>query len=115
MAISIKISVHTIGAMEAQLHLEPRWWPADELCRDPRFKHTNQTGSYGDWDAELSEEEFSELHERYRPLATGGVWSDPAWQKRIQPQLRILDAVLDGGLGTISCFHVCAFEWDSGL
>ncbi len=115
MAKSVSVSVYAIGARTARLHIEPRWWPADVLCHDPRFQQSNDTGSYNDWTAELNEDAFLRLHEEFRPLATTGIYHSDDWQLRIQPQIQVLDATLKGALGTISHVNVTVFEWESGL
>jgi hypothetical protein len=97
------------------LVIEPRWWDTEELRSNPKFSKSNETGSYFDWDADFTEAEFRLLHEHFRPLATLGRYADSDWQKRIQPQLHILDAALAGGLGTIAKIHVSVYEWESGL
>lgn len=113
-AKSVRIDFHTSGATAPVLSLEPRWWDKEALRRDPRFVESNETGSYFDWDADLSLAEFRELHERFRPLANQGVFEYSGWQARIGPELEQIDAAVAGDLGPIRHVHVAVFEWESG-
>lgn len=112
-AKSVLVTGHVVGRGEV-ITFEPPWWPAETLCKDPRFKHSNDTGSFNDWTAKLSEAEFAELHERFRSHSIGGVFGVPAWQARIKPLMQVIDGVLAGALGTLTHFEVTAFEWESG-
>ncbi len=115
MAKSVSVSVYVAGATTASQHLEPHWWPADKLRHDARFKRSNDTGSCNDWTATLSEDEFRQMHEELRPLATTGLYGRDGWRPRVQPQLQQLDASLNGAPGTIGHVEVKVFEWESGL
>ena len=103
------------GSSEVALQIEPRWWDADELCKDPRFEMTNETGSYFDWSADLTAAEFRDMHEAFRPRATSRFYGAPDWQKIIQPQMQVIDGMVAGALGEISKVNVKVFEWESGL
>lgn len=100
---------------EPVLIVEPRWWSPAELCKDSRFKMSNETGSYYDWGATLTVEEFRELHERYRSDLKGGLYATSGWRAVIDPMVQVIDGALAGGVGTISHIEVTVFEWESGL
>jgi hypothetical protein len=113
---SITITFHVKDrSAKPVLNVEPRWWDADALCADPRFKMSNETGSYYDWSADLTVKEFRDLHEAFRPQATSGVYAAPDWQKIIQPKIKAMDYALAGAHGKISNIHVQVAEWESGL
>ncbi len=115
-AKSVVISFHTYGGSSAPvLRIEPRWWDPEALCADPRFSMTNETGSYIDWRADLTEDDFRALHEAFRPQATSGIYGIADWQRVIQPQLQVIDGALAGALGAISNVKVTVLEWESGL
>lgn len=114
-ARSVIIKLYSGIRLEPALIVEPRWWNAEELCRDPRFVESNETGSYFDWEATLSIDEFKMLHERYRHAAQSGLFMLPDWQRVIGPMIQVLDAALAGGIGTITKIEVSVFEWESGL
>ena len=95
--------------------LEPSWWDANELKRDDRFTVTNDTGSYDDYDADLSVEETRALHEQFREATVSGIYGVEGWQSRIRPILDVLDEALEVGNNKYSHFHVTVFEWESGL
>ena len=113
-AKSVLIKVFTEWGSEPKLIIEPNWWYTPALCADKRFVCTNDTGSFFDWTADLSIEEFRELHERFRPLSLTSVYQYEAWQVIIRPKMQIIDAVLAGGVGRISHVNVRVYEWESG-
>lgn len=94
--------------------MEPPWWPKQELRQDQRFKKSAENG-YLDCSAILSITELSEIHERFRPLATLGIYECKPWQDIIRPMIIALDDALCGKTGNISHFNICVFEWESGL
>lgn len=106
----VHLNFYKVGALRPGLVLEARWWDTDELCKDPRFIQSNDTGSYYDWDAELSVPDFQILHERYRVQMQTGLFAGDDWQKVIQPKMQMIEAALAGGLGTLSHIHVNVFE-----
>jgi hypothetical protein len=115
-AKSVTIRFYRVGGSdEPALRVEPRWWDADELCADPRFTMTNETGSYFDWSADLTVAEFRAMHEDFRPLATSSFYEAPDWQEIIQPRMQVIDGALSGALGEIEKINVTVFEWESGL
>lgn len=75
----------------------------------------NETGSYEDCGADLSIDEARHLHEKYKPAATTGIYNCEEWQRRIQPKVRELDAALSPSNTPVTRFHLCVFEWESGL
>ena len=107
--------IKLIGMGGERLELEPRWWPEEVLCADPRFSQSNETGSYNDWDAKLSIAEFRELHERFRPEASKGIFADADWQAINQPQLQIIDLAINGALRSLDRAEVGVHEWESGF
>ena len=115
-ARSVVISFHTHGGSSTpDLRIEPRWWDAATLCADPRFSMTNESRSYFDWSAYLTDGEFRALHEKFRPRATSGGYEAADRQRVIHPQLMVIDGALAGALGTITKAGVTVFEWESGL
>lgn len=115
MAFSVRIVGFSKGAGKVLLEMEPQWWDADQLQEDDRFIASNDTGSYFDFDADMSVEEMKEIHERFRPAATSGVFENDEWQEIIQPKLKNLDEALYSSSGNYSHFHINVFEWESGL
>jgi hypothetical protein len=115
-AKSVLLQFYTLGGFsEPALRIEPRWWDADEVSRDPRFVISNDTGSYSDWNADLTDAEFQAMHDHFRSQATVGIYQSDDWQRVIRPQLQVIDGVLSGALGSISKVNVTVFEWESGL
>ncbi len=98
----------------AEFRMEPPWWPVDILVGDPRFVMSTESGCYVDYDADLSAAEFRELHERFRPLASRGVFQFDDWQKIIVPMLENLDRLLESSEPGSPGFHVRVFSWESG-
>ena len=93
-------------------------WPELDLRYTsdlPPSAKARETGSYYDWDADLKEDEFRALHEHFRPLSETGLYGFDAWQKRIRPQMQIIEAALAARLGTLGKIQVTVFEWESGL
>jgi hypothetical protein len=115
MAFSVQVFGYSRATGEKALELELRWWVPGMLWDDPRFIHSNDTGSYSDYDADLSVEEMRELHERFLPAATSGVFEHPHWQAVLQPKLRRLHDALYERADEFSHFRVNVFEWESGL
>jgi hypothetical protein len=115
MAFSARLTGYSKQDGSALLRMEPPWWNVELLRRDPRFAVSNETGGYLDHDADLSVEETQELHERFKPAATQGIYEYEGWQQSIQPMLRALDLAFSHRAAEFSHFHVCVFEWESGL
>lgn len=110
MAFSVRIDVYKSSSEPAVLYVEPRCWDEKELRNDPRFKNTNDTGSYDDYTAELTKDEFIELHERYRPKDSG-FWSH---HTDIPPILERIDSLLEKPESERLKYVVTVFEWESG-
>jgi hypothetical protein len=49
---------------------------------------TNESGSYFDWSADLTLDEFREMHTAFRAQMTSGLYAAPDWQKVIQPTIQ---------------------------
>ena len=112
MAFSVRIEVVKFPNDDDQpmLRLEVSWWEPQDLMRDDRFKYSNDTGSYADYTARLSSEEFRILHEKYRPAAAEPVWDC----SMTRAKLSILDAIPDLLNHRHDVIIVTAFEWESG-
>ena len=95
--------------------MKPPWWDTNQLRKDNRFSESNDTGSYLDYDADVSVEEMKVIHEMFKPAATSGVFEYDKWQEVIQPMLKELDEALYSDSEKYSHFHVNVFEWESGL
>ena len=105
MAVSIRIwGVAKDGA--TRFSIDPVYWWNTDVCKDKRFTRTNDTGSYDDFDADLSIEEFKVLHERYKKEDARGTWKD---------EIAILDKAVYEEADQYSHIHVCVYEWDSGM
>lgn len=115
MAFSVKISGISKETGGAVLHMEPPWWNADQLTKDKRFVVSNETGSYFDYDTNVSVKEMRELHEGFRLAAVTGVYGSDGWQKVITPMLQKLDEALYSQQAVYSYFHITVFEWETGL
>ncbi len=114
MAFSVRITGYLKETGAPAFETEPPWWPERELRQDARFQASAADG-YLDYDADLSVAATRELHERFRPAATQGVFAYSGWQAQIQPMLTALDRVLDVRASEFARFHVRVFEWESGL
>ena len=113
MSFSVRISATSGKDGKELLYLEPRWWEARDLMDDPRFV-ISRTAGYVDLDADVSLEEFRELHERFKPNAVTGLWGGEAWKEIIPPQLEAIEGVIGSAAETDARFHVRVFEWESG-
>ncbi len=114
-AFSVRIIGYSKETQEPSFEMEPPWWPKSDLMVDPRFRVSNDTGGYLDYDADLSVEEAREMHEQFKPEATRGVYEYSGWQKLIQPMLKELDLIFVARTHEFSHFRVNVFEWESGL
>jgi hypothetical protein len=115
-AKSVNISFYgTTSPSEPVLCIWARWWDPEVLCADPRFEMTNESGSYFDWSADLTLDEFREMHTAFRAQTTSGLYAAPDWQEVIQPTIQAIDSAISGGLGAISRINVQVSEWESGL
>jgi hypothetical protein len=77
---------------------------------DPRFEYSNDTGSYADYTAILTPEEFRVLNDKYKPAVDDLV----SWSKRMLAEMSILDNVADM-VSEHDRIRVVVFEWESGL
>ena len=109
MAFSVRVEVHKSYGNE-MLRLDTYWWDPQELIKDPRFVYSNETGSYADYTASLTVDEFSTLNKKYRPTSQQLANFSPATRARIS----ILDAVVDLVNAEHDTIKVVAFEWESG-
>ena len=115
MAFSVKISGISKKTGGEVFNMEPPWWNSDQLRKDERFVVSNETGSYFDYDADVSISEMRELHERFKLAATAGVYGSDQWREIKTPNLEKLDEVLYSRSDDYSHFHITVFEWESGL
>lgn len=115
MAFSVRIIGQGIGFGEPLLDLEPFWWDADALTRDPRFvEERDETGSYFDYTADLTASEARQLHDKFRSEAVTGLYGDEAWSDRTVPLLQQLDEAFGSRAHEFGRFLVRVFEWESG-
>jgi hypothetical protein len=113
---SVAISFYgTTSSSEPVLCVWARWWDPDVLCAGPKFEMTNESGSYFDWSADLTLDEFRDMHTAFRAQTTSGLYALPGWQEVIQPKIQAIDGVISGGLGATSRFDLQVSEWESGL
>ena len=110
MAFSVKIKGFAKDSKKILLEMEPPWWDTNQLKKDNRFVISNDTGSYFDYDADVSVEEMKEIHERFRPASNSGVFKCDDWQ----PMINDLDKALYSDSANYSHFHINVFEWESG-
>lgn len=114
MAYSVRITGYSEASKRPTLELEPVWWDPDMLSKDPRF-HASQDLGCTDYDADFSVDDARQIHEHFRPAATTGIYDYEPWQKRIQPMLEELDSAFGERSAEFRRFHICVFEWESGL
>jgi hypothetical protein len=95
-------------------HVEPLWWPRDEVFADPRMKEITD-GMFLDYEAHLSVPEARELHERYRPLAGEGRFVEQGWKALAEARLEVLDRALIQEPDKYSHILVAFYEWSSGM
>ena len=115
MAFFVRVIGYSKETKEPSFKMEPPWWSDRELREDSRFQASNAAGGYLDYDADLSVEDAREMHERFKPRATAGVYEYSGWQEIIRPMLHELDLVFGSRAHEFSHFHVGVFEWESGL
>jgi len=95
-------------------HIEPLWWPRDEVFADPRMKEITD-GMFLDYEAHISVPEARELHERFRPLSKEGKFLEDRWKAIVEPRLEILDGALIDQRDRYSHILVAFYEWSSGM
>jgi hypothetical protein len=115
MAFSVIIKGVSKGKRHVLFEVEPPWWDTDQLLDRVQFDASNETGSYFDYDADVSLEEMRGIHESFRNAATMGVYACDEWQERIQPMIRELDEALYERPDDYAYFHINIFEWESGF
>jgi len=116
MAFDVMVTGVAKDTGETLLEINPVvWWDTDALVNSNRFTVSNETGSYADFDADLSHEEMRVIHEYSRPAATSGVFEGEEWQESIQPEMKQLDQALYKQSDRYHHFHVTVYEWESGF
>ena len=110
MAFSVRIEVLKFPNDKPMLILEAYGWNPQDLIEDARFEYSNETGSYADYTASLSSEEFRNLNDKYRPSEN----ESASWSKNKLATKAILDAVADLVDDEHDTIRVIAFEWESG-
>ncbi len=121
------------------LSIEPRWWAISKIKDLVKLEwiRTNDTGSYTDDDADLSIDAARTLHNYFRPLLIKDIEFNVRclasyqagdlehkqtivadYQRLVadqQAQLKQLDVAVNEGASEFMKFHICVYEWDSGL
>jgi len=116
MAFDVMVTGLAKDTGETLFELNPVvWWDADLLINSSRFTVSNETGSYADYDADLSIDDMRALHEHFRPAAKSGVFKWKEWQESIQPEMKELDTALYEQANQYDHFHVNVYEWESGF
>jgi hypothetical protein len=119
--------------------IEPDWWEVSELGKHVNLKWTltNDTGSYVDKDADVSTAEARILHEQFKhrllekiaynsrcveaemgrsdQYASSRLAGYVEYVTALKAALQTMDLAVGDGSADFSHFHVCVFEWDSGL
>jgi hypothetical protein len=119
--------------------IEPDWWDISELGKHVNLKWTvtNETGSYVDKDADISTDEARILHEQFKhrllekiaynsrcveaekgrtdQYASSRLAGYMEYVTALKAALQAMDSAVGDGSAGFSHFHVCVFEWDSGL
>lgn len=139
MASSIRFSGVSKSDGAELFRIEPEWWVQSELGRHVSFKwiSSDDTGSYSDSDADISIDEARILHDQFRPrlkkLIAYNTKCLKSYEKdagpdaallaeeyaeyvsELQSHLTALDSAVGRDAEKFSHFHICIFEWDSGL
>ena len=110
MAFSVRIEALRFPLDTPVLMLEPGWWNAGELMNDDRFQYSNDTGSYADYTATLSLQEFRDMHEHYKLPAGHSALED----SRTRAAMTMMDALPDLLTDQDDKVIVTVFEWDTG-
>jgi hypothetical protein len=119
--------------------LEPSWWTEKEVKKllTCRWIVSNDTGSYRDEDADISVEQARALHAHFAPAALHQIAfnedcvrairldTDENAASRLATYVNCVSALkrefdsVETAVGAdcdqYSHFHVCIFEWESGL
>lgn len=116
-AVSMPFSVRVIGFSvdtgQASLNVEPPWWNARRLTCDPRFEESNLTGSYRDFNADLSADETRALNEEFRSDAQAGIVETQGSRNTKDSILQELDEALYSNPKRYSHFRVHVYEWET--
>lgn len=65
MAFDVMVTGVAKDTGETLLEINPVvWWDTDALVNSNRFTVSNETGSYADFDADLSHEEMRVIHDK---------------------------------------------------
>jgi hypothetical protein len=100
MAFSVRIEGISKETGRVVLTIEPRWWDANELRADDRFKDISTDLGYEDLEAHLWFEDMRVLHEKYK----GGAGS------LMRCEMQELETALYTSVDTYSFFHVTVSE-----
>ena len=115
MAFSVRIEIYSGPCTTPMLWVEPNWWNADELMKDIRFKCEPEMAGYDDYVADLTWEEFNELHQLYLiQRFSRRICESCGGLKAGDPKAAMLDAAVALHKGDNCRFHVTVFEWESG-
>ena len=101
MAFSVRIEGISKETGRVVLTIKPRWWNADELRADDRFKDISTFLGYEDLEAHLWFEDMRVLHEKYKERAMSSE----------QTKVQELETALYTSVDTYSFFHVTVSEW----
>jgi predicted P-loop ATPase/GTPase len=139
MAYSIRFTVFSKENGSVLLSIEPSWWSVNELKKSLKVNWvvSNDTGSYRDEDADISVAEARELHAQFKPIVMESIAfntqciesekskTDKYASKRLadytdcvacyKAEVESIESALEDDVARSSRFHVCIFEWESGL
>lgn len=117
MARSIRLTGISKDDGSELLDIEPRWWAIEELDKSVKFRwiESNDTGSYSDLDSDISVDEARTLHEQFKSRAIQGMFSSLDAQEFIKTDVHAIDSAVGKDSARFSHFHLCIFEWESGL
>ena len=112
------------------LHIEPHWWEINELGKNVKLTWIKSMNAdvYNDDDADISPDELRILHKQFKPnlqkeidfKSSLGDKNDAdcpyaKYVAELQSHLQLIDDALGKDASKYSRFHVCVFEWESGL
>ena len=138
MAYSLRITGIGTDGTET-LRMEPHWWDISKLGEHVKLRWvtTNATGSYSDDAADVAAGDCRKLHELFRPALLEKIASNEEciqankpdteefsrerlsmyeeYGAELESTLQTLDLAFGSEAGKFAGFHLCLFEWDSGL
>lgn len=114
MAFGVRIEAYSPPGNTPWLMIEPKYWEAEELKRDPRFQFEPEMEGYDDYVAKLNTKQFAELQERFKSRIAGSLWDGESWRETIQAKVAMLDAAIVLSTQDWDYFVVTVFEWSSG-